>query len=88
MKDLTRILLDTSLNPETRVYRIARELRENNRINDELWYAILDLKEKHFKDILFEENEPQNDEPQGHSIKSSRNRDLDWEYELKEQQMP
>ena len=88
MKDLTKILLDTSLNPETRVYRIAHELHENNRINDELWYAILDLKEKHFKDILFEENEPQNDEPQGHSIKSSRNRDLDWEYELKEQQMP
>lgn len=51
MKDLSKIRLDESLNPETRVYLIARELHEEGKINSDLWYAILDLKDKHFKDI-------------------------------------
>ena len=53
MKDLNKILLNKELNPETKVYRIARELKNENRINDELWYAILELKDKHLKDIVF-----------------------------------
>lgn len=37
----TEILLNKNINPETKVYCIARQLREQNRIDADLWYAIL-----------------------------------------------
>ena len=54
MKNLNSILLDDRLSPETKVYMIANELRKEGQIQSTLWYAILDLKEKHFKEILEE----------------------------------
>lgn len=58
MRDLTKIRLDNSLNPETRVYLIARELHIEGKINSDLWYAILDLKDEHIKDIQIDANIP------------------------------
>ena len=37
----TEIRLNQNVNPETKVYRIARQLREQNRIDTDLWYSIL-----------------------------------------------
>lgn len=54
MKDLSSIRLDESLNPETRVYMIANELHKAGKINSDLWYAILDLKDKHLPDMQVE----------------------------------
>lgn len=58
MRDLTEIRLDNSLNPETRVYLIARKLHTEDKINSDLWYAILDLKDKHIKDIQIDVDIP------------------------------
>lgn len=44
----------SNFNPETKVYQIARQLREQDKIDVDLWYAILELKDKHMKDILFQ----------------------------------
>ena len=48
-------LLDKDINTVTKVYRIAKELKKESRINDQLWYAILELKNENFKNIIFEE---------------------------------
>lgn len=47
------ILLNNKLNPETKVYEIANKIHNEdpNKINPVLWYAILELKDKHLKDI-------------------------------------
>ena len=50
MKDLNKILMSKQ-EPETRVYLIAKELHEAGKLNDELWYAVLDLQQKHFREI-------------------------------------
>lgn len=55
MRDLDNILLDKDINVVTKVYRIAKELKKENRINDQLWYAILELKNENIKNIIFEE---------------------------------
>jgi len=47
----TEIRLNQNINPETKVYCIARQLRDHNRINIDLWYAILELKDKHINII-------------------------------------
>lgn len=57
MKDLNNILLDKDINTVTKVYRIARELKKENRINDILWYAILELKNENIKNIYFLDDE-------------------------------
>ena len=51
MNAITKIRLDESLNPETRVYLIANYLNDIGQINSDLFYAILDLKDKHLRDI-------------------------------------
>ena len=44
-----KILLDNSKTPEEKVYLIAKAIKYSGRsINDDLWYAILDLKDKNF----------------------------------------
>ena len=50
MDKLNKILM-SSVNPETKVYLIGRELHENNKIPDALWYAILELKDKHHYEL-------------------------------------
>ena len=55
--ELDSILLDKELDPLNKVYKIARKLRENEMINSQLWYAILELKEEHIKEIIFEDDE-------------------------------
>ena len=44
---LEKILYDDNLPVEVKVYRIANTLRKENAINHQLWYAILDMKNKH-----------------------------------------
>lgn len=51
------IRLDKNLNPETKVYRIARQLKEQHKMDVDLWYSILELKDKYIKSILPEKNE-------------------------------
>lgn len=55
--ELDNILLDKELDSVNKVYRIARKLRKEEMINHQLWYAILELKEEHFKEIIFEGDE-------------------------------
>lgn len=50
------IRLDSSLNAITRVYLIANYLHETGSIDADLWYAILDLKDEHIKDIQIDYN--------------------------------
>ena len=45
------ILLDKSLNNITKVYLIANYFHDKHQIADDLWYAILDLKDEYLKDI-------------------------------------
>lgn len=54
MNGKKQIRCDDSLNPETKVYLIGRYLHENGKIDDDLWYSILELKDKHFCDIQIE----------------------------------
>ena len=35
----------------TKVYKLARELKKKNCIDDQLWYAILEMKDKHLSEI-------------------------------------
>ena len=66
MKDLNKILTNDKLNPETKVYSIGKELKSNGKINDYLWYAILELKDKHIKELQLdqiEEDKNENGEP-------------------------
>ena len=45
----SRILLDNSKTPEEKVYLIAKAIKDSGRsIDCDLWYAILDLKDKNF----------------------------------------
>ncbi len=44
-------ILYSSVNPETKVYLIGRKLHERKEIPSELWYAILELKDKHLKEL-------------------------------------
>ncbi len=53
MDELDNILLNDNINSITKVYRIARKLKEYNKINDQLWYAILEMKNDHIKNIMF-----------------------------------
>ncbi len=50
MNDVDNILYSNA-NPETKVYMIARLLHNNGSIPDSLWYAVLELKDKHLKDL-------------------------------------
>lgn len=47
------ILYSSSANPESKVYAIANILHAKHLIVPQLWYAILDLKDKHLKEIDF-----------------------------------
>ena len=44
---LDSILLNNDLEPEVKLYKIAKILKENNKICDQLWYAILEFKDKY-----------------------------------------
>lgn len=47
-----KILLDNTKTPEEKVYLIAKAIKDSGRsIDDDLWYAILDLKDKNFPTI-------------------------------------
>lgn len=47
------ILYSSNANPESRVYAIANILHAEHLVVPQLWYAILDLKDKHLKEIDF-----------------------------------
>ena len=50
--DTNKILLDNTKTPEEKVYIIAKSIKDSGRsIDDDLWYAILDLKDKNFPTI-------------------------------------
>lgn len=58
MDELDNILLNDNINSITKVYRIAKKLKEEKRINEQLWYAILEMKDDNIKNIMFSsENE-------------------------------
>lgn len=60
MDELDNILLNANINSITKVYRIAKKLKEQNQINDQLWYAILEMKDDNIENIMFSsENETQ-----------------------------
>lgn len=61
MKDLNQILMNKEYNPESKVYLIGKELKKEDRMNDYLWYAILELKDKYIKDIKIPPDEDIND---------------------------
>lgn len=61
MKDLNQILMNKEYNPESKVYLIGKELKKEGRINDYLWYAILELKNKYIKDIKIPPDEDVNE---------------------------
>ena len=48
----TTIEVDTTIN---KVYHLAKKLHEENAINSYLWYAILEMKDSHIKEIDFGE---------------------------------
>ena len=48
----TQILRSGDITPINKVYNIARNLREEERISPELWYAILELKDEHLSEII------------------------------------
>ena len=50
MNDMDKIL-HSSVNPETKVYMIARLLQEAGRLHPALWYAVLELKDKHLSEL-------------------------------------
>lgn len=41
-------MIDPTIN---KVYHITRTLHDENRIDSELWYAILEMKDSHIKEI-------------------------------------
>lgn len=44
-----KILLDNTKTPEEKVYLIAKAIKDSGRsIDEDLWYAILDLKDNNF----------------------------------------
>lgn len=45
-------MVDPTIN---KVYHIARTLHDEKRIDKELWYAILEMKDAHMKEIDFGE---------------------------------
>ena len=45
-------MVDPTIN---KVYYIARTLHDENRIDKELWYVILEMKDAHIKEIDFGE---------------------------------
>ena len=58
MDELDNILLNANINSITKVYRIAKKLKDSKRINDQLWYAILEMKDDNINNIMFSlENE-------------------------------
>ena len=48
----TQILHSKDITPINKVYNIARNLREENKIAPELWYAILELKDERLSEIV------------------------------------
>ena len=55
--ELDKILYNKKLSPETKVYRIARLLHEDNELHVDLWYAILDMKDKYIETIMKEKDD-------------------------------
>jgi len=53
MNELDNILLNDDINSITKVYSIAKKLKEDNKIPDQLWYAILEMKDDNIKNIMF-----------------------------------
>ena len=47
------VILNSELSPISKVYNIARNLHKEKRISDLLWYAILELKDKHYNEIEY-----------------------------------
>ena len=47
-----QILHSKKITPINKVYNIARNLNEENRIPPELWYAILELKDERLSEII------------------------------------
>ena len=56
MDEKTKIRCDQSLNALTRVYLIANYLHDQGKIDSDLWYSILDLKDENLKDLQIEYN--------------------------------
>ena len=57
MKDIQQIRLDKNLNAITKVYRIAKELKNENKIDTDLYYAILEMKDENLDKITFDPND-------------------------------
>ena len=55
--ELDKILYNKKLSPETKVYRIARLLHENDELHTDLWYALLDMKDKYIEIIMKEKDD-------------------------------
>lgn len=49
------VLLNEDLEPEVKIYRLGRKLREEDRINASLWYAILEMRDARKGKFSFEE---------------------------------
>ncbi len=60
MEDTTLILNNKDLNAITKVWRIARVLHEAKKLNVDLYYAILLLKDEKLSEIQFDESEQDN----------------------------
>lgn len=56
MSNIEKILYDENIAIEVKVYRIARILHDHNHINDKLWYAILEFKDKHMYEFSWYDN--------------------------------
>lgn len=54
MSKLDNILSNKNLSPETKVYLLSKELKDSGNINNQLWLAVLELKESN-KDTVFSE---------------------------------
>jgi hypothetical protein len=46
------IILNSELSPINKVYNIARNLHKAHQISDFLWYAVLELKDKNYNEIV------------------------------------
>lgn len=53
MLQTNEVILNSELSPISKVYNIARNLYKEKRISVLLWYAILELKDKHYNEIEY-----------------------------------
>ena len=76
---MDEILYNKDYNPETKVYNIAKILKNEYHIAFNLWYAILELKDKHIRDIIILEDDNEDNNEDDHIMiteaKESYNKD-------------